>query len=429
MTTEREPQIAENANQTRGVRKLPPRIGRPNPFGVQWAEKIWSAEHECMERHVRTEFFPNAPMRDARYNDLCRAKRTGHLNTATKQEIMEWRAFQSATEGEKWQNVVAGWRAWLQTQGLKAGVRMVPECAAAYIERCRKQQERNLRSLAGFKKVERNVSRFAASFAVRLCDVSAEDVEDWIDDQKGVNTNATFNSYRRDLRAFFAREVEAGALRHNPVDAVKLRDDLVETGLLTVAQTAQLLHTCLTYRDAATGYRFHRIFARIVLETFAGLRTSAAQRLEKSDINFEDRGITLPRAKTKNRRRHYASGYPDVLWEWLALATPECWQDCTARELRYLKQELFRVAGVPHPHNALRHGFATYMLAWKKDPGLVAYLLSHRSQDELWDHYNGRTTDKEALAWSKLTPRAAARLAKAYVLPTPVAAPAAQPAA
>lgn len=413
MSSEREPQIAQNANQTRGVRRLPPRLGRPNPFGVQWGEQVWDAALNRLRRRVRTEFFPTEAARDARFAQLCRDKRAGQLNTASREELAEWRAFQIATEGTKWQDVVAGWRAFLQTQGLEVNPRTVEECAKDYLARYAKRQEAGQRSLLGFKKVERHVSKFAASFGgARISDITADDVEDWIDELETVSSPATFNSYRRDLRAFFEREVERGTLRRNPVDGVKLRDDLTETGLLSVDETARLLHTCRTFRDGSNGFRFHRIFARIVLETFAGLRTSAAARLDKGDINFEDKGITLPRPKTKNRRRHYVTGYPEVLWEWLALATPEAWQPCDVRELRYLKSELFRLAGVPHPHNCLRHGFASYLLAVKKDPGLLAYLLTHRSQDELWDHYNGRVTEKEAKRWERLTPNVAARIAR-----------------
>jgi hypothetical protein len=40
----------------------------------------------------------------------------------------------------------------------------------------------------------------------------------------------------------------------------------------------------------------------------------------EADVNFADKGITLPAAKLKIRKRHYIDGLPENLWPWLNAA-------------------------------------------------------------------------------------------------------------
>jgi integrase len=402
--TKRKPRFATNAN--RGVRKLPARPGRPNPFGVQWSEQQPDQATGTLKRAVRSKFFPTEELRDAHFTHLCAEKRRGYLATMTSAEVADWRAFQAATGGTPWPEVVAGWQAHQISTGTTRHRLSVNEAVRDYLARYAKRVQAGQLSEASGRKVRRHIGRFAEAFNAQSVDaVAAEEIEDWIDDLDDVEAEATFNTYRRDLHAFFARLVELGAVRRNPLNSVPLRDELGETGVPGVVELARVLATCVDYFDPRHGHRFHRILARIALETFAGLRTSAARRVEKSDVNFEDRGITLPKRKAKNKRRHYVSGQPAVLWEWLMLAPTEAWAPIEAREYRYLKGELMSASGVAMPKNGLRHGFASYLLAHCKEPGRVAYLLSHRNEQELWDHYHGKVTQRSARVWMRLSPR------------------------
>src|SRR5690606_11556432 len=133
-----------------------------------------------------------------------------------------------------------------------------------------------------------------------------------------------------------------------PVDGVKQRDDSTgEVGILTVDATAHL------FAFALRSERHTACVGRLALEAFVGLRFSSGCRLEKSDINFADRGILLPKAKIKTKKRHYIDQLPDQVWEWLKVTPAACW-DLTARQYMELKSNLFIEAGVPHPHNCLR---------------------------------------------------------------------------
>lgn len=415
MRTRREPQSAPDANHAgaveRGIRRFE-RTGRPKPFAVQWSEPRWDPKLKRIRRTVSTEFFPTAALRDRRYADLVAEKRAGTLQQATRQEIAEWRAFQAAVEGESWQKVVAGWKAWLQHNGVAVTPHKVREAVRSYLERYARLTATGQRAAATEKKVARILERFAAAHAHRDLDTfEADELEDWIDGLDDVLAEATFNSYRRGLHALFQFHLDRGALRRNPASLVPMRDDLNETvGLLTIEQTARLMHTAYTFFDTRGGHRFRPMLPRIALETFAGLRYSSALRLVKEDVNFADRGVLLPKRMLKTKKRHYISGFPDVLWSWLELAAA-AWPQFTEREYRRLKTQLFATAQVPHPRNCLRHGFASYLLAAEKNPGRVAYLLAHKSQQELWDHYHGRVTEADGTRFKALTPAAAARLA------------------
>jgi integrase len=234
---------------------------------------------------------------------------------------------------------------------------------------------------------------FGADFGLRsISEVRPAEISEWIDDL-GFEAAETYNTYRKVLHALFESGREECPT--NPVSTLQLRSDQHDVGLITVEQTEALLAYALkTYRE---------IVPRLALECFAGIRFSSAFRLERGDINFEDKGITLPAHKLKTRRRHYIDGLPKSLFLWIALETPATW--CISpREYRRLKSACFDEAQVPHPHNCLRHNFATYHLAAFKNPGLTATILCHRDQQLLWSTYNGRATHRDGLRYFELRP-------------------------
>lgn len=165
--------------------------------------------------------------------------------------------------------------------------------------------------------------------------------------------------------------------------------------ILTVEQAAQLFAYARKHQRDAIG--------RLALEAFAGLRFSSAFRLEKSDINFDDRGILLPAHKLKTERRHYIDGLPDNLWEWLRVTNDGCWA-MEGSEWMHLKSRLFVDAKVPHPRNCLRHSFCTYHVAAYKNPGLTATILCHRNQQKLWQAYNGNAKQADGVKYFEIRP-------------------------
>lgn len=408
MRTKRETQSANNANQGihRGIRCFF-RRARRSPFLVQWAEYV-PAEAGGLRRRVKTEAFATADARDRRAAELAQQKREGRLHTANRRETDEWRAFQIATEGADWRDVVAGWRTWRQTSGRQETCPSVAERVAHYLGHAEKLRARGELAADTLRQKKHKLSLLSAAFAGRRLDaLSAAELEKWIE-LNGWTAAPTFNNVRKIVRAFLSAAVAERVLPNNVCDQIKPRADSAEhIGVLTVAETARLFGAALA---KANRPRFLCMVPRLALEAFAGLRFSSACRIASEDLRRTDRGVLLPAAKLKTKRRHYIEGLPENIWTWIALESPATWA-LDARQYLELKCDLFARAGVPHPHNALRHGFASYHVAAFKNPGLTAALLCHRNQQKLWAHYRGNVREADAAVYWSITPQTARRIA------------------
>ena len=406
MRTKREPEGVPNANRAtlRGVRLLPARVGRPNPYGVQWHEKVWDEKKQKERRQTKTEFFPTAEARDARAADLRAMKRAGLLRTSNRRESDQWRAFQEATEGVAWQVVVAGWRAYLMQNGMAPSSITVREHFDACLQQAKKLVAANKMSEDTLRQKRHKLGLFCEQFGgSTLATVGKVEVEEWLDGFE-FDSGATFNNYLKHVRAAFQTAVEDKLIRENPCSTiVKLDEESDADRKLTVPQAAQLLHTALTYRDASGEPVFRVMLCRLALEFFAGIRFGSATRLIEADVNVVDRGIRHPKRSIKTRRRQYVEGFPVVLWEWLAIAPREGWA-LTPRQYMELKSRLFQVARVPHPANCIRHSFCTYHVAVSQNAHLTAFLLCHVNARKLWDTYKGNATKSEGEAYLNLRP-------------------------
>jgi len=374
----------------RAVLKLKDRVGRPSPYGVQWRSTAGR----------KREFFKTEASRDLRFASLSKTARNGGLGAElTRDEKQAWSAFLVATKGTPWQDVVAGWRRDLATSGLAPCERTVTSAAEEYLKHAAGRLEGAEISRGYHTHLRQKVGLFTQAFgASRLDSLTGEAIEQWIDDL-GYPANGTFNMYRKIIAGFFQhfrKEVK------NPCDEIKTRSEAVaNVGILTVAETSQLFAYAQKHHRDALG--------RLALEAFAGLRFSSAFRLEKSDINFEDRGILLPAQKLKTGirtgRRHYIDGLPDNLWLWLKATNAACWA-MESSDWMHLKSRVFTDSKVPHPPNCLRHSFCTYHVAAHKDPGLTSTILCHRNQQKLWAAYNGNARQADGRAYFEIKPAA-----------------------
>lgn len=416
MRTKRKPRFAKNANQpaTRGVRLLKPRLDRPNPYGVQWSERVWDAATGRDRRAIKTLFFPTAADAAGKAAELRAEKRAGTLRTMTREEIDDWLAFRAAIQGERWQNVVAAWQAHAKSKGLLVSDVTVGARIADYLGRMAARVEQGSLDPATYSQRKGKLNQFAAHFrAHRLGQVLTRDIAEWLDAFK-FQEAGTFNNYLKIVSGFFSDAVFDGLLEVNPCARVRARPLVKKrVEILTVPQTAALLHTALTFTDGAGEKPFVIGLRRLALETFAGIRFGSTGRLAADDVKMDDRGILHPAASIKTRKQHYVEGFPDNLWQWLQIAPDD--RALTHRQYLELKSRLFGAARVPHPRNCLRHGFPTYHLAVRKDPGLTAYLLCHRNQKKLWEDYKGNATEAEGRRFESLTPATVAALAQEWV--------------
>lgn len=56
------------------------------------------------------------------------------------------------------------------------------------------------------------------------------------------------------------------------------------------------------------------------------------------------------------------------------------------------------------PHNAFRHSFASYHVAWKRDFQDTALIMSHKGTDILFKHYRGVATKEDAERFFNIYP-------------------------
>jgi hypothetical protein len=380
-----EEQTGTNPEQkTRGVRKRGPLTGKNKPWGV-----LWSTNGK-----EKSEWYEDESGRDRRYDQLVKERKRGNLPTIlAKSESADWTAFKAAVGDTPWQDVVSGWREHLQSSGKSVCELTVAQACTKFLAGEEARLAAGKLSIDTMRHKRQMIGAFSTAFGGNKLDqVTGPEIEEWIEDDLGVENGDTFDGWRRHLRSLFSDF--AKLIRNNPCDDIELRGGATEyVNILSVRDTARLFAFALNHKRVALG--------RLALEAFAGLRFGSSTRLEKADIHFEDRGILLPAFKLKtgmvDGRRHYIDGLPGNLWEWLAATTPDAWT-LTGSDWMHIKSDLFRDAEVPHPRNCLRHSFATYHVSGYKDPGRTAFLLCHRNQEKLWSNYRGNAEQ----SWGKL---------------------------
>lgn len=239
-----------------------------------------------------------------------------------------------------------------------------------------------------------DMKRFVEKFGDRSLSITPDEIRAWL----GMLpfSDVTKRNHFKRVNAFYNWTKLDGLCVVNPCDNVRSPvRDADDVTVLSVDDVKKLFKTAKKLRP--------QVCARLALEAFAGLRFSSAARLVKEDINFADKGITLPAAKLKTRKRHYIDGLPDNLWKWLESAPDEAWT-LTQRQYLSLKGETFRLAQVHNPGNVLRHSFCSYHVAAHKDAARTAVILCHASPRMLYQHYKGRATTAAAGQYFKIVP-------------------------
>jgi hypothetical protein len=325
-----------------------------------------------------------------------RAKFGREAPSVTPRQVEVWNEFARLTGGED-PIEVARW--WQRVRGQVGGKITCARAVEDYV-RMREAQP-NRRDTINHLRL--HLRRFAEHFGDKPMGMLTPDsLRAWLaglkSDRLGDQPLAAGSQRHHYLSAnvLLGHAVRFGWLDRNPLDLVDApsampRDDV---GILTVDQVRELFK-----RNA------HRpVVGRLALEAFGGLRASSAGRLVAEHLKWDLHGLELPASQHKSGRRHFTDGHPANLWPWLKHAPASCWT-MTERTYAQEKAIAFEIAEVPHPHNCLRHSFATYHLHGFKDPGRTAVLMQHRRSPEiLWRHYAGRATEKDGRSYFKIMP-------------------------
>lgn len=356
------------------------------PFAMQWRDGFG-------QRHTLT--FNSVTARETAGKALA-AKLEQHGREILTFDPVEWRRWLEFRRivGEADLAEIA--HDWKERQAAKAAADLpVAEAAERYL----KAREKDGIARATLVHARMDMRRLAEAFGAKLVgELSADDVRAWLASLPFSEVTKR-NHYKRGS-AFFQWMKLNEWVKANPFDAVQSPARIAEeVGILTVEETAKLFSTMEQIRP--------ELCARLALEAFAGLRYSSAARLAREEINFVDRGITLPAVKLKTRKRHYIDGLPDNLWAWLEAAPDAAWS-LTERNYLLWKSEAFRLADIPHPRNCLRHSFCSYHVALGKDAARTAVILCHASPSMLYQHYKGRATSIDGARYFGIRPEPAA---------------------
>lgn len=272
------------------------------------------------------------------------------------------------------------------------------------------------RSIEYLKHVRKQLEHLCDTYGETLLErIARPQLEEWLNNLPyGPITKRNYRSGIRAAWSFFEKKgwVDAGvASKLNVGKAIH-----GEIGILTVEETEKLMRA---NEDADP-----EVAGLLALGLFAGMRTSAVSRVAYDEINFADRGIETPAAKTKKKRRHYIENLPDNLWAWLK-RTPQSAFSMDPRHYRHRISQAFRRAGLlvtktdvkrlakkgitakPQcpPHNCCRHSFVSYHVALHRNFTDTALIISHKGTDILFEHYLGVAKKEDAARYFEIYPR------------------------
>jgi integrase len=302
-------------------------------------------------------------------------------------EMREWRAVRARIgEDVPLEELLAVW----ERHGPKKAGMSVSRAVERFLEA--KEEEGITRStLAHYGPI---YDRFNAIFGTRsVRTVKRDELADYVADVPGAIASKRHALKR--IRALFSWLVNSDVLEKSPCNGLrgpKMITAPVET---------------LSVEDARTLFGYAgspELMARLALEAFAGLRFGSACNIQREDIDFTAKGISLPAASIKTRRREYIDKLPQNLWAWLERAKDVPWS-LTPRQFQEAKSVAFTgPPKVPHPRNCLRHSFATYHVAANRDVSQTAVILCHTNPKMLYAHYRGVATHADGEAYFQILP-------------------------
>ncbi|MDA7656837.1 tyrosine-type recombinase/integrase, partial [bacterium] len=225
------------------------------------------------------------------------------------------------------------------------------------------------------------------------CDISDEVAGDWL---HGLDFAAlTINHYRAALLQMFNHGLKIRAVETNPIEAIdKLKEDCREIGILSPAETANLLSHCSD-----------KILPAIAIGLFAGLRRSEISRLDWSQVDFQQKHIEVKAGNSKSAARRLVPMRKNVR-QWL---DPYRQQDGLVMPTEMIYRSRLdsarKAAGIKQwPHNALRHSFASYNLAAFENAPALAGEMGHGSTKMIFEHYRALVTRKQGKSYWRITP-------------------------
>jgi len=239
------------------------------------------------------------------------------------------------------------------------------------------------------------MNRFNAEYGDRMAsDISTEIVDDFIT-HLGLAPKTMIN-YRLAISGLFTHAVRLKAATSNPVtEALRPKVLKKEPGILKCQQVAALLLAA-----------DERTLPAIAISFFAGLRRSEIEKLNWSEIDFDENTIEVKAPVAKKEKRRFVAMSAN-LRAWLLPYDQIAGAVVTSPQIHRSGVEKAReMAGITEwPDNAGRHSFASYHLAEHKDAGKTAFELGHPDPRQLYADYRALVKEKDAHTYWSITPQ------------------------
>jgi integrase len=227
---------------------------------------------------------------------------------------------------------------------------------------------------------------FAQDFGDRrLTDIHVDELKDWIDeDGWAPRTRINYLTKISQLYNFAIRNAWAEANLAERIDRPDVDDN--EPKIFTVEEAKRLLEHSIEF-----GLRPY-----IAIGLFAGLRSAELLRLKREAIKLHEKAIVVGADVAKKRSRRVVE-MCDALVDALKSVLPIEGAIVDSSRFRDKMDALKNAAGITKwPHNALRHSFGSYHLAFHGDQVKTAAQMGHRDANVVHTHYKALVLRSEA---------------------------------
>ena len=239
------------------------------------------------------------------------------------------------------------------------------------------------------------MDRFNAEYGERMAsDITTDIVDDFIT-HLGVAPKTMIN-YRLAISGLFTHAIRLKAATSNPVtDALRPKVLKKEPGILKPKQVAALLLAA-----------DERTLPAVAISFFAGLRRSEIEKLNWSEIDFDENTIEVKAPVAKKEKRRFVAMSANLrAWllpynqlEGAVVKSPQIHR-------KGVEKARERAGITKWPENAGRHSFASYHLAEYKDAGKTAFELGHPDPRQLYADYRALVKEKDAHTYWSITPQ------------------------
>lgn len=257
------------------------------------------------------------------------------------------------------------------------------------------QEERGLRA-ASLTGTRTRYAKFIEGYSdYAIGEISSLDIKRYLDCCARHGNLTTKAGTIRYLSVLFNFAMKRGYLKKNPMDQIerpRLKYKVPE--FLGVDQVDAIFREAMRSDPA--------IVAKFALGFFAGIRPEELKRLEWSDINVENRLVTIRAEVAKcGVPRHVTMS--DNLKDWMMF--PHRANFCV-NGFDDRRKKICQTVGIDiWPHDAMRHTFATMHLAAFENADKTAFELGHTQGVKLlYRHYRGLATKADAERYWRIEP-------------------------